>query len=284
MAKCLARHSVSVKNLGLLTAAGVAFTASVALSQLPPNPSKADPTTPSVPFPNFSFDVASIRQNQADEHACSHIISSDRDGRFTTINLPLKPLLQFAFDLPESQIVGVPSALGTEKFDIEARSDSAVDEQISKLNREQSKLQKRHMIQALLNERFKLASRVEIRQLLVYNLVTTRGGSKLPESKSTGKTFNTLHGKLDDQGVTIAGLAEQLAQQLGRPVVDKTALTGRYDVLLQWTPEETTQAVATDAPPPLMTAVQEQLGLKLEATKGPVEILVVDHIEEPSPN
>jgi uncharacterized protein (TIGR03435 family) len=191
-------------------------------------------------------------------------------------------LFQFAFGTPESQISGIPAPLNSEKFDIEARSDPSIDAQLSKLDSDQAKLQKQLMLQSLLADRFKLTWHKEIRQLPVFDLVIAKGGSKLQESKADGRTYNTGTQRISDQGVTMPVLADQLAARLGRPVIDKTGLTGRYDVTLKWTPDDTEPA--PDAPPSIFTAVQEQLGLKLESTKGPVETLVIDHVEEPSPN
>jgi len=232
-----------------------------------------------------TFDVASIHENNSDQSARSHIMSSPRDGRFTTINVPLSMLIKFAFNVPESQLLGIPSSLGAQKFDIEAVANPEIDAQLSKLDSDQGRLQKQLMVQALLADRFKLTWHNETRQLPVFNLVTAKGGSKLPESKSSGRTFNTRRGQFDDQGATIAALADQLAIELNRPVIDKTALTGRYDVALKWTPESSTPTPdSLDTAPSIFTAIQEQLGLKLESSKGPVQVLVIDHIEPPSEN
>jgi uncharacterized protein (TIGR03435 family) len=233
------------------------------------------------PSPALTFDVATIKQNISGTGR-SHIYNSDHNGQFTTINLTLKSLLKFAFEIPETQISGIPEPLNSQKFDIEARSDPSVDDQLSKLSFDQATPLKRSMVQALLTDRFKLVTHTEIRQLPVFNLVIAKNGSKLQESKADGRTYNTGSEHISDQGVTIPLLADQLASRLDRPVIDKTALTGRYDLTLKWTPDgaETT----SDSAPSIFTAIQEQLGLKLESTKGPVETLVIDHIEEPSPN
>jgi uncharacterized protein (TIGR03435 family) len=255
----------NAKRRLLLTAAWITLTTSAALAQATP----------------FKFDVASIRPSKADEHARSHIVSSAHDGRFTVINVRLKMLLQFAFDVPESQIIAAPS-FASEKYDIEARSDPATDDQLSKLDTPQAKLQKRLMIQALLVDRFKLASHTEPRQLPIFNLIAAKNGPKLQPAKTSGRTYNGHRGMIDDQGVTLNVFAEHLASQVGRPVVDKTAIEGSYDITLKWTPE--------DRPDPsepaisIFTALEEQLGLKLESTKGPVQILVIDHLEKPSDN
>jgi uncharacterized protein (TIGR03435 family) len=259
---------LKIKRRWLLTAAWITLTTSIALAQATP------PTT-------FKFDVASIRPSKADEHARSHIISSAHDGRFTVINVPLKMLLQFAFDVPESQILDAPT-FASEKFDIEGRSDPAIDDQLSKLDSDQAKLQKRLMIQALFAERFKLISHTETRPLPIFNLVVLRNGPRLLQAKSSGKTYNTRRGMIDDQGVTLSVFAEELALQVGRPVVDKTAIDGRYDITLKWTPED--RPDPSEPAVSIFTALEEQLGLKLESTKGPVQILVIDHLEKPSNN
>jgi uncharacterized protein (TIGR03435 family) len=256
-----------------IAVAALTISGSSTLSQ-PPTPQAETISTP-------TFDVASIRENLSDRHARSHIINSDHDGRFTTVNVPLGPTLQFAFGIPESQIDGIPSSLISKKFDIEARSDPSVDAQLKGLPSDEAKAAKRGMIQALLAERFKLAAHTETRQLPIYNLVIAKNGPTLQPSKK-GHTYNVHSNRLSDEGAPISVIAEQLAEILSRPVFDKTGLTNRYDIDLTWTPENST---ATDSSgPDIFTAIQEQLGLKLESAKGPVETLVVDHIEEPTPN
>lgn len=234
------------------------------------------------PTATLTFDVASIRENLADHNGRSHIINSDHDGRFTTVNVPLGPTLQFAFGIPESQIDGIPSSLSSKKFDIEARSDPSVDAQLKSLPSDQAKAAKRRMIQALLAERFKLVAHTETRQLPIFNLVISKNGTTLQPSKKS-HTYNVRRNRFSDEGAPIAVLAEQLAEVLGRPVFDKTGLTAQYDINLTWTPDNAANP-NSDSGPDIFTAIQEQLGLKLEAAKGPVETLVVEHIEEPTPN
>jgi uncharacterized protein (TIGR03435 family) len=257
----------------LIAAVSLTIATSAAFSQPPSSEAAAAANTP-------SFDVASIRENLSDQHARSHIINSDHDGRFTTTNVPLGPTLQFAFGIPESQIDGIPSPLNSKKFDIEARSDPSVDAQLKSLSSDAAKAAKRCMIQALLADRFKLVAHTETRQLPIYNLVLAKNGPTLQPAKN-GRAYNTRKGHFSDQGATAAVLAEQLAEELGRPVVDKTGLTDHYDITLTWTPDNSATA---DSGPSIFTAIQEQLGLKLESAKGPVETLVVDHIEAPTPN
>jgi uncharacterized protein (TIGR03435 family) len=261
----------------LLAALWISAALHAAIGQQNSAPSEATPSTPP------TYEVASIRQNLSDQHARSHIYSSPDNARFSAINAPLKMLLQFAFALPESQISGVPAALGSEKFDIEARADTTVDDLLHKLPSDRAKLVKQQMLQSLLADRFKLTSHQELKQLPVFDLVQAKTGPKLQASRTGSRMFNFRHGQLEDQGATTAVLAEQLAQQLGRPVIDKTTLTGSYDLNLKWSPDDSESSPDASGPS-LFTALQEQLGLKLESTKGPVQTLVIDHIEPPSEN
>jgi uncharacterized protein (TIGR03435 family) len=170
------------------------------------------------------------------------------------------------------------------------------------------------MLQALLADRFKLSIHRETKELPVYALVAAKNGPKLQEAKADATYPNGIKGpdgvarggmmrigggEVTGQGLPIANLTRMLSQQLGRTVIDKTGLTGKYDFTLQWTPDESQGPMfkGADGAPPggnpappessgpsLFTAIQEQLGLKLESQKGPVEIIVIDHVEKPSQN
>jgi uncharacterized protein (TIGR03435 family) len=242
----------------------------------------AEPTDP-------VFDVAAIRQNLSDPSARSHIVSSPFDGEFHAINVPLKMLLAWAFETPETRILDGPSWIGSTKFDIEAKADSSVDDRLHTRPSDQGRLEKQKMLQALLADRFRLAVHRESRQLPIYALVVAKGGPKFQVSRANGTAIEAWNGKIKVQGSddTIALLCEQLARKLGRPVVDKTGIPGRYDLTLEWTPDEQSGPNATAADPlgpSLFTAIEEQLGLKLESEKGPVEVLVIEHVEMPSAN
>lgn len=136
------------------------------------------------------------------------------------------------------------------------------------------------MLQTLLADRFRLVLHRETKQLPVYELIVAKGGPKLKESAEDASTF--LH--TDAKSITAAKVAmpmfvKLLSQQMGRSVLDKTGLSENYDFKLEWTPDE-----ANGDGPSIFTAIQEQLGLKLEPSKGPVEVLVIDHAEKPSEN
>ena len=242
-----------------------------------------------------AFDVAAIRENHSDHTARSHIVSSPSDGHLTVMNVPMKMLLQFAFALPETRILGGPDWLNSIKFDIEAKSDSSVDDRLRALNSDQAKLLKQKMVQALLADRFKLVCHKETRELPVYALVAAKGGPRLQPSKSNGSTVDSSNNRINIRGGdnTVSTLAAELSKRLGRVVIDKTGIAGRYDVILNWSPDDGTSvppsgnsaiSAATDLGPSIFTAIEEQLGLRLESHKGLVQVLVIDTIEKPSAN
>jgi uncharacterized protein (TIGR03435 family) len=155
------------------------------------------------------------------------------------------------------------------------------------------------MFQQLLADRFKLTIHWETRELAVYALVVTKNGPSLHDSKEPDGSSHTSTstGQFTGRGISMVEMAltltQELSRELGRVVIDKTGISGRYDVTLRWTPDAGTAFINSGtegtAPPPdsgpsIFTAIQEQLGLKLESTKGPVQVLVIDHVEMPSRN
>jgi uncharacterized protein (TIGR03435 family) len=152
--------------------------------------------------------------------------------------------------------------------------------------------QRRTMFQQILADRFKLVAHHETRELPIYQLTIGKNGSKLKESapddpastkpSRKGIMFGPGRGKVTATGGSLSMFITALSRQLGRIIVDKTGLTGRYDFTLEWTPDDA--APSDQSGPGIFTAIQEQLGLKLEPTKGPVDVIVIDHIEKPSAN
>ncbi len=225
------------------------------------------------------FDVAATRRSLADEHARSHIVSDPADGRFQAVNVPLIVLLRFAFGVPETRILGAPDWVSAEKYDMEARSDAAVDERLKGMDSAAARGLKQTMLQALFAERFGLKWHEETRELPVYRLVVAKGGSKLAEAKG-GQTIDEYRTKYVAQGIPVSVLAEELAKVTGRVVEDETALPGRYDVSLRWSADDAQDTTV----PGIFGAVTEQLGLKLESGKGPVKVVVVDAVARPTVN
>jgi uncharacterized protein (TIGR03435 family) len=243
------------------------------------------------------FEVTTVKLNKSGNSG-SH--SSLDNGRFIASNILLKNLIQYqAYGIPERRILGGPKWLDSERFDIEAKADSSIADQLRTLARDQRKLQTQVMFQQLLADRFKLTIHWETRELPVYALVVTKNGLSLHESKETDGSSHTSTstGQFTGRGISMVEMAltltQELSRELGRVVIDKTGISGRYDVTLRWTPDAGTAFINSGtegtAPPPdsgpsIFTAIQEQLGLKLESTKGPVQVLVIDHVEMPSEN
>jgi uncharacterized protein (TIGR03435 family) len=237
-----------------------------------------------------AFDVAAIHLHESQPHEHNSIWSSPLDGHFRTENISVMALIHWAWEMPETRILGAPGWANTAHFDIDATADPAVDQQLKGLSSDAAHKQKEKMVQALLADRFKLATRFETRDLPIYELVAAKGGAKLGPAQESGTTINTSNGRIEVQGAnSVAILAEELSKVVGRPVFDKTGIAGRYDLKLKWTPDDITEptllnGAAVDSGPSIFTALEEQLGLKLEPGKGPVQVLVIDHVEMPSAN
>jgi bla regulator protein blaR1 len=242
-----------------------------------------------------SFEVVSVKPG--DPNARGVTLLMQPGGRLTATNATLKMLIGLAYDVRDHQLVGGPSWLGADKFNIEAKADSSSTIPLGPEGAAQIRL----MTQSLLADRFKLTVHRESKEEQVYELVVAKSGFKLKEAADTGKQarqgLRLGRGQWTGTAASITLLTTQLAQQLGRSVLDKTDLAGRYDFELKWTPEPSQGGgpfggpPGPDAPPPpdpngpsIFTAIQEQLGLRLESTKGPVDVLVIDHAEKPDAN
>ncbi len=238
-----------------------------------------------------AFDVSTVKPSHAtDGH--THIYRHPEDGEFTASNISVKSLLAFAYDLPETRMVGGPAWLDSDKWDIEAKSDPEVDAQLHKLSSDAAKKMKQLMVQALIADRFQLKSHSETRELPLYELIVLKGGPKFEHARADGTSIGSGNSHITIAGGdSVAILAAQLARVTGRVVLDKTGLEGRYDIALRWTPDNGLPDKSNGASSPeetngpsIFTAVQEQLGLKLESQKGPVNVLVIDSVQPPTAN
>ena len=225
-----------------------------------------------------AFEVATIKPTGPPSDGHTHINYPPGD-RFSTSNITVLNLMQWAYGMPERQILDGPSWLGSTRFDIQGTIDT---DRIKGLTGEQDRDLKRRMVQALFADRFQLKLHQETRSLPAYDLVVAKGGSKLQPSKSNGKTIGTGRTYFHGEGLTMTSIAEELSKITGRVVVDKTNLADRYDFKLEWSADDA--PAADNSGPSLFTAIQEQLGLKLEPAKEPVPVLVIDHIDPPTPN
>jgi uncharacterized protein (TIGR03435 family) len=304
----------SLKNLGvsalflaLLLAAGGLIPSWIAIAQTSKEPQNAAcedlPKSFCANLPN-TFEVASIRPANSRERVGTSW--GNPNGRFLTSNLTVSRLIQIAYQIMPEQLEGVPHSMRSRGYTIQAEAppewmkERGIAQKLPPTQREQAHSalnQSWHrMARALLADRFKLKVHRQTRLLPVYELVVTRGGPKL---KPTGKLrgVSTGAGYVRASGISMGDFAAQLSQwisrDLGRLVIDKTGLTGNYDFTLKWTPWQggerrtgfgQTTGFASSSGPSIFTAIQQQLGLELKAAKGPVEVLVVDHVEPPTPN
>jgi uncharacterized protein (TIGR03435 family) len=251
---------------------------------------RRDATAQQQAAPAPVFDVAAIHPHVSEPHEHNSIWSSPFDGRFKAENISVLTLIDWAYEMPDTRILGAPAWVNTTHFNFDATSDPSVDAALHGLTSDAGRKLKEKMVQALLTDRFKLAAHFETRELPVYNLVVARGGAKLGAIQESGSSVNTGRGRIEVQmSNSLAFLAAELSKVSGRDVVDKTGITGRYDLKLHWTPDDSSgpellNGVPVDSGSSLFTALEEQLGLKLEPAKGPVQVLVIDHVEMPSAN
>lgn len=227
------------------------------------------------------IDVASIRVLTTNSRPSAPQISGNRLTRGGNVN----QLVMYAWDLKAYQISGGPAWVTNPAVDGDYYEVSAIAEGTEALTPATARL----LMQAVLTERFQLALHRETRDMPVYALVQGKSGPKLKQSapdatcKAVAKTslaaFSATY-----TGCTIDFLMRVLAGAVDRPVLDRTGLTGAYDFKLEFARSDRAAADAGSDVPPLSTAVQEQLGLKLEAQKGPVEVFVIDRVERPSEN
>jgi uncharacterized protein (TIGR03435 family) len=248
-------------------------------SEKSPAPSRPGPSSGSQVSSVPAFDVAAIHQHIPEPHEHNSIWSSSSDSHFKAENVSLIGLIHWAFEMPETRILNAPGWAGSTYFNI-ARLKSLSDKA--------GVTEKQKMVQQLLADRFKLATHLEKREFPVYELVVAKGAPVLGDDKSDGTTINHSRDHLEVQASNSVGvLAEELAKEVDRPVIDKTGIAGRYDLKLRWTPDSGVAGgtnPAADAPPSIFTALEEQLGLKLKPVRGQVEVLVIDSVTKPSEN
>jgi len=238
------------------------------------------------------FDVVSIKPNSTGSSSSS--MNSRTGGLFVATNVTVRSLITTAYDLRPSQVVGGPSWLDAERFDVNARAAASVPDSAFPT-----------MIQAMLVDRFQLGVHRETRELPVYALVQRTAGQTGPKLKAassecaqepvpgllnpcgSGMSTSLLNGNgvMTCRRMPMEALARSLSGQVDRIVIDRTGLTGNFDCELKFTPEDRGPSDTRNADAPsVFTAVQEQLGLKLDATRGPVGVLVIDRLERPTEN
>ncbi len=242
---------------------------------IPPPPPRLPPIDPNA---TPSFEVATIKPSKPDQRR-EHTFQGNR-LRFTSITL--NDLITFAYDVHLKQVIGTPTWAGTDKFDIEAKPEG---------EGMPSGKQWKGMLQKLIVDHFKLAFHREMKEIAVYILSVGKTGPKLKKGDPNGiptLDFGVL-GTLHSTNATMADFTLFMQWTvLDRPVVNQTGLEGRFDFDLNWKPDDSQFAgLESRIPPPadaqpLYIAIQEQIGLKLEATNVSMEVLVIHHIEKPS--
>lgn len=245
-----------------------------------------------------SFDVVSVKQSRGDNE--SFKIQFTEDG-FTARNVTVLMLLQEAYGMFEDdRITGIPKSFSTQTFDVEAKIDPSKENSFEKLGLTQRRL----LLQQILADRFQLVVKRESRDLSTYELQIDKNGFKPKDiggayinrgdSKTiAGTVTQSRPGLLQVRGISMASVVQLLTPVVGRPVIDKTGLLGRYDFSLHWIPDELSNSsqVSNGAEGSdqmnggsIFIALREQLGLKLIPAKAPVESLTVVKISQPSEN
>ena len=228
----------------------------------------------------LKFDVVSVKPNKSGETALR--LDVQPGGRFMAVNMPLKQFIRAAYTLQLYQIADAPSWVDSERFDVVALTDRDLTAPIVWTPGQYAPMQS--MMQAVLADRFKMVAHIEEREALGYALVlrSPAGTGRLVPAKvacTPSCGMKIASGTVSARDVPLPQFAELLSQLTGRRVIDSTGLTGNFDFDAQWAPES--QQTVSDAPS-LFTALQEQLGLRLDPRRVPTPILVIDAIERPN--
>jgi uncharacterized protein (TIGR03435 family) len=256
------RHSVSMRSIAvglLITAASVALYAQEDAAAV-------------------TFDVVSIKPTVSNRGGGPGPFVSTTAGRLFARG-PLSFFLQYAFGLQAFQFVGAPGWVSSDRFDLEAKEPPGSNHPT----------QFPSMLRSVLERRFKLATHQETRQLPIYALVVARGGHKLVASRP-GDAPETRGGagQLMATRMTMRALASLLSRMTARLVQDRTGVSGEFRFTLRWTPDDFQRpdplgrSPVNPEAPSLFTALQEQLGLKLESTRAPVDVVVIDDVQRPT--
>lgn len=330
---------IGTRGRGLLRATGlmaIVVALAVGLAHATPSAAQAPRRNSTTNPPAYEFDVATFkpsqntdRLSQSDKDVIALVGMRFGEDSLRTKNTQLRLLIQWSYGLlgrVDDVVLGGPKWLDSDRYDITAKMDSPVADQLKKLSADKRELAQQQMLQGLLADRLKLTIHREAKLLPVYALTIAKTGSRLHEAKpgdtydkttfphadafadndaKAGKMFG-VGGRSPDGhltmtvygfGISMPALARRLNVDVGLIVQDRTGLTGNYDFTLKYTmiPMSGASSATPDgqpvpaAPDPsgglsLFAAIQQQLGLKLESTKGPVEIIVIDHVERPSGN
>lgn len=253
----------------------------------PPPPKMMDPNA------KPEFEVATIKPSDPDRRGWG--IGINRSGMLNTLNTTLSDLVKFAYDVHPKQVVGAPAWFDSDKFDVSAKPDTAGIPTVKQMQT---------MLQKLLADRFSLVFHKDQRELPAYAITVVKGGEKIKKEENTAIPIPGFGGQpqlgFNVRNATIAEFANMMqAQFMDQPVVDHTGLGDtRYSFVLKFTPDPGMRpfggagsppaaqppAPDSDAPPDLFSAMEQQLGLRMQKTKAPVGVIVIDKIDKPSAN
>jgi bla regulator protein blaR1 len=288
-----------LRKLLLSASACLAMAVPLVFGLLHPTQSRAQ--SQSLASPGSAFESVYLQPNTTGAPMAGFVISGKgghafqfKSDRFMATNTSLRELLSIGYQVQDSQIAETPAWFESDKYDLVAVLSSAEIAKRQQMTMEQRSQEVHELIQRLLTDRFKLAVRRESKLTPIYALVVSPEGSKLhvaqpgdtypngikhPDGKPVVPGFFIpKSGEFIAQGLSIPSFVSTLSSQnLGRPIVNKTGLTGNYDFTLQWTPDSSTSTPNAS----LFPALEQQLGLKLEPQDNAMEILVVDHAEKP---
>ena len=230
--------------------------------------------------PLLKFDVVTVKPNKT--QAQITLIDNDEGTTMKIENASLQMMIMQAFDLQDYMIEGIQDWAKNQHFDVRGKILEATPEQIKALTPEQ----RRAMLYAVLQERFGLKTHWVTRDKPLYVLGVAKGGSKLAESTAKLASSALNYESLDAEAITPDDLTRSMAYIVQKPVLNRTALTGKYDVHLKWSREDAmvNGERVQDEPtaPSIFTAVKETLGLELKATHGPAQVLLVDAASLPT--
>jgi len=293
----IARKLDFTRKFLLGAAAFLAIALPITFGVLNATPSRAEDQLAGTP----KFATVSIKPHAGDDHSgMMKTMLKLKDGSFSAANVSPHSLFQTAYHVQDTQLVGEPDWFNSARYDIDAMVDASTADDLQKLPEDERGIIGQRMIQQLLADYFKVTLHQESRDLPVYELVVAEGGSKLQKAGEHGFMHLGI-GELSSQGAPLELLTAQLSQRLGRTVIDKTGLGGHYAYTLRWTPDADEMAriraaggppglmkagepATTSSAPPLATALEEQLGLKLQSQTTRVQVLVIDHAEQPAAN
>ena len=245
-----------------------------------------------------AYDVVTIKPNNSGSGSTRVSVTAEV---FAGTNVSVKNLIAYAYGFDtEDLIYGLPGWAGSLHFDVQGKVDAATLAQIRSMPNDESQAARRRMMQDTLADRFQLKVHHESREQQMYLLEVAKNGAKVkeanpddkyldgvkrPDGTPRGSSMNVDHGVVTAQGETMRQLAAELSLRLHRSVADKTRLTGKFDFSFEY-PKDLVGGLDTadSAGPSIFTILQEQLGLKLEAAKGPVDTIVIDHIAIPTEN